>query len=650
MGMMVGILIADHGLAWSLSVACLLVSAAIFGFTLLPISRNVGPYIHVFRMVLFVFLGAGLAGLSGTNERAKLVQTGEYLINGEVVMAEVLRGNRQRIRFRPSHSDLSGLPQGDLRLIVGVDMPQLAPGSGLEMKAWLQPPLPRLLPGGFDFAAHAYGQGYVGTGFVRDIYHYQSGEAGLFSSLRYRLQQKLFAVMEPGEAGVASALLVGLRGGIDPDLRETFRASGLAHLLAISGLHMVLFCGGVLVAVRAGLALMPIWSSRYSALKVAALVALPFGGLYLLMAGAPVSAIRAFGMMTLMILALLVNRRGITLHHVAVVAILILAISPDSLFDLAFQMSFAAVFALVGGWMHLQRYAMSKPSTGWLRLATRPFFYVAGVMVASLLASLASAPFVLHHFGVTTAWSLLGNILGMPLMAFIIMPAGAASLMLAPLGLEVLPLKLMGFGIGILIDNAQYAEALPFSRLSVVPPAGVVLVLYTFAMVMLVAGIGKLRLLSAPVLLLSAIIWIFTPGPDIAFTTIYGRPHAVVMTRSNEALTSRKEMSRFAHNIMLRPFPVAEGKYAPDSGDANCRRGYCLIPLRNNKIAAIIWRRQALGDACAKADIVISHIRVERGCLEPQLVVTPVQISRDGGMLIWIMENKLNIRRVNTDG
>ena len=95
---------------------------------------------------------------------------------------------------------------------------------------------------------------------------------------------------------------------------------------------------------------------------------------------------------------------------------------------------------------------------------------------------------------------------------------------------------------------------------------------------------------------------------------------------------------------------MAEGKYAPDSGDANCRRGYCLIPLRNNKIAAIIWRRQALGDACAKADIVISHIRVERGCLEPQLVVTPVQISRDGGMLIWIMENKLNIRRVNTDG
>lgn len=121
MGMMVGILIADHGLAWSLSVACLLVSAAIFGFTLLPISRDVGPYIHVFRMMLFVFLGAGLAGLSGTNERAKLVQTGEYLINGEVVMAEVLRGNRQRIRFRPSQSDLSSLPPGDLRLIVGVE-------------------------------------------------------------------------------------------------------------------------------------------------------------------------------------------------------------------------------------------------------------------------------------------------------------------------------------------------------------------------------------------------------------------------------------------------------------------------------------------------------------------------------------------------
>ncbi len=654
-GMITGILLARDGVPWGLAIVCLLVAAGIFVFTVSPLSRIVSPYINAVRMLIFVFLGAGLAGLSGTDEHAKLVQSGEYTLEGTVIMAEVLRGDRQRIRFRPSQRDATGLFEGDLRLIVPRDLPQLAPGLEIRLSARLQPPLPRLLPGGFDFTAHAQGQGYKGTGFVQQIHDYDKGDGGFFAGLRYRLQQKLFARMRSDEAGVASALLVGLRGGIDPDLRESFRASGLAHLLAISGLHMVLFCGGVLVAVRAGLALMPVWSSRFPSLKIAAAVALPFGGVYLLMAGAPVSAVRAFGMMTLMILALLINRRGVTLHHVAVIAMLILAIEPQSLFDPAFQMSFAAVLALVGGWIHLHHHAISPPRAGWLRLTARPVYYTAGVMVASLLASVGSAPFVLHHFGVTTIWSLLGNILGMPLMAFIIMPAGAVALILAPLGLEALPLNLMGLGIRMLVTIAQYTETLPLSRLSVRPPPGLSLVFYTFGMVILIAGVGKLRRLSAPALCISVMVWVLTPGPDIAFTLIYGRPHAVVMTETTEALISRKTMSRFAHGVMLRQFPVAGGVYAPDSDISTCRLGYCLIPTRYNTVTAIIWRKHALGEACEEADIVLSHVRAEhvraeQGCTSPRLVVTPAQLKRDGGMFIRIRENTLVVRQVNTDG
>jgi len=649
-GMITGILLARDGVPWGLAIVFLLVAAGIFGFAVSPLSRIVSSYINAVRMLMFVFLGAGLAGLSATDERTKRVQPGEYTLLGTVIMAEVLRGDRQRIRFRPSQRDASGLLEGDLRLIVPRDLPQLAPGSKIKLSARLQPPLPRLLPGGFDFTAHAQGKGYTGTGFVQQIHEYEQEAGGLFAGLRFGMQQKIFAEMRSAEAGVASALLVGLRGGIDPDLRESFRASGLAHLLAISGLHMVLFCGGVLVAVRAGLALMPVWSSRFPSLKIAAAVALPFGGVYLLMAGAPVSAVRAFGMMTLMILALLINRRGVTLHHVAVIAMLILAIEPQSLFDPAFQMSFAAVLALVGGWMHLHYYAISTPRESWLRLLSRPLFYTAGVMVASLLASLGSAPFVLHHFGVTTVWSLLGNILGMPLMAFIIMPAGAVALILAPLGLETIPLKLMELGIGLLVTIAQYTEALPLSRLSVSPPPGFSLVFYTLAMVMLIAGVGKMKRLSVPVLLIAGMIWIMTPGPDIAFTTIYGRPHAVVMTASGEALTSRKTMSRFANGVMLRQFPVAGGVYAPDSDLSTCRLGYCLIPTRYNTVTAIIWRKHVFGEACEEADIVISHVRAVHECNSPRLVVTPMHLKRDGGMFIRIRENDLLVRQVSTDG
>lgn len=143
----------------------------------------------------------------------------------------------------------------------------------------------------------------------------------------------------------------------------------------------------------------------------------------------------------------------------------------------------------------------------------------------------------------------------MPLMAFIIMPAGAAALLLAPLGLDALPLEVMGLGIRALVHTAQYAEGLPYSRLSVTPATGLVLVLYTFSMVALIAGTVSERLVALPALVLTFVIWVFTPAPDIAFTSIYGRPHAIVMTEARSALTSRKSMGRFAQSVMLRPFP-----------------------------------------------------------------------------------------------
>ncbi|XDZ64729.1 ComEC/Rec2 family competence protein [Alphaproteobacteria bacterium LSUCC0684] len=634
-----------------MSLALILMGAGIFVIMLRPISPRAAAFMPILRVLIFVFLGAGISGLHGEKEKIPPVSPGEYHLEGEVIMAEVLRGDRQRIRFRPSGLMPPDLPRGDLRLIVPADLAGLPPGARLWLKARLQPLLPKLLPGGFDFTAHARAQGYVGTGFVQEIDRREQKGSALFPRLRHAFQERLNAVMDPAEAGVASALLVGLRGGISPDLRETFRASGLSHLLAISGLHMVLFCGGVLVAVRAGLALMPVWSSRFPSLKIAAVTALPFGAIYLLMAGAPVSAVRAFGMMAMMIFALLINRRSVTLHHVALVAMLILAVDPASLYEPAFQMSFAAVFALVGGWTHLHRYSIGRPEPGLLRVVTKPLFYIGGVMMASLLASLASAPFVLHHFGVTTAWSLLGNILGMPLMAFIIMPAGAAALLLAPLGLDALPLEVMGLGIRALVHTAQYAEGLPYSRLSVTPATGLVLVLYTFSMVALIAGTVSERLVALPALVLTFVIWVFTPAPDIAFTSIYGRPHAIVMTEARSALTSRKSMGRFAQSVMLRPFPLAEAQYAPESDQSTCQFGYCLIPTSHDTTTAVIWRQQGFAEACDAADIVISHVRAERGsCDHARIIVTPTELERDGGILIRIEQNGLIVRKVNTGG
>ena len=156
---------------------------------------------------------------------------------------------------------------------------------------------------------------------------------------------------------------------------------------------------------------------------------MPFGFFYLMISGQPISAVRAFLMLALVMVAILLTRRGVTLHHVALVALGILIFSPHSLVHPAFQMSFAAVYALVAGWMYLSRHRGLIAS--WPKISR----YLGGIIVASVLASSASAPFVLHHFGITTVWSVLANLVGMPLMGVVVIPFGAAALFLMPLGL-----------------------------------------------------------------------------------------------------------------------------------------------------------------------------------------------------------------------
>ena len=482
-------------------------------------------------------------------------------------MAEVMTRGRQRIRLRGA---VEG--DGDLRLITSTASPRLKPGDVITVRARVQPPLPQLLPGGFDFTAHAHRQGYVATGFIDELAVTDAVDPPLVARLRHGVQARLYAHLDEAPAAVASAVLIGLRGGITPDLREKFRGSGLAHLLAISGLHMALFWGSVVAVIRAGLALFPMFSSRHSSLKLATLAASPFGLFYLILSGMPISAIRAFLMLALVMVAILLTRRGFTLHHVALVAMGILLVAPGSMFLPAFQMSFAAVFALVAGWMAILR-------SGWsTRSAPKLLRYLGGIMAGSLLASLASAPFVLHHFGVTTLWSILANIIGMPLMGMVVIPFGALALGMMPFGLEGLPLAVMSWGLEGLIIASGFFSTLPLARLAVPPPSGEVLILITAMMITLVVGrpwpmIFRLGL-PALCLMVALGVWVTTPRPFITMTSLHGR------------------------------------------------------------VVAVVWRRHALSEACRKSALVLSMVSADYPCRDETPLIDRDDIARHGGVTI----------------
>lgn len=635
------------------------------------IGRNIGPDFNIVMLaILFGFLAlAGLiaaikgfhyvmiisilaavmtAGMmlilrqDGIPPPASSFLEGKQSFTAEVVMAEVMTRERQRLRIRAESADGD---RSDYRMITSSSLPHVEPGNLVHLTGRLQSPLEQLLPGGFDFTAHAHRQGYVATGFINEIELRGKAENPSFvAKMRYGVQKRLYQHLSPQNAAVASAVLIGLRGGITSEMREVFRGSGLAHLLAISGLHMALFWGSVVAVVRGGLALFPHFSSRYSSLKLATICAAPFGVFYLVLSGMPISAIRAFLMLALVMVAILLTRRGLTLHHVALVAMGILVVQPSSLFLPAFQMSFAAVFALVAGWMVATRSRFTGINL------PKPIRYLCGIIGASFLASSASAPFVLHHFGVTTFWSLLANMAGMPLMGFVVMPFGALALLLMPLGLEALPLAVMSLGLDILIKSGAYFASLPFARLAIAPPSGLVLCFITAAMITVVILRRHqwpiMKIVPLALLLVSVGVWITTPKPIATMTSLHGRITVAIKDIEGAVYVSRAKLDPFTKSILLRPLGAADSQYLGKIDCDDCGRGWVSLQSTSGVKVAMVWRKSALGKACSAVDIVLTQTDANYPCRSGALLIDAKAIKAKGGALIYANDNQITAHHV----
>ena len=194
--------------------------------------------------------------------------------------------------------------------------------------------------------------------------------------------------------------------------------------------------------------------------KIAALGALAAACFYLALSGGNVATQRAFVMAAVMLGAVLVERRALSLRSVALAALILLIWRPEALLSVGFQMSFAATIALVAvfRWLRDHRAQSPKPrATGWRRLM-RPLVEAA---LCSLVAGIATAPFAAFHFNRVAAYGLAGNLLAMPLVALLVMPFAVAAFALMPFGLEAWPLAIMELGLEGLLAAAATVAAWP---------------------------------------------------------------------------------------------------------------------------------------------------------------------------------------------
>lgn len=369
-------------------------------------------------------------------------------------------------------------------------------GDCVEMVAEVRPlPSPAAV-GAYQLDRKAYFEGLNGSGFVssRVLPFACEKTSGLglkisavIDRLRAIIVAKINQILPPEEAGIAAAIVAGERGGIPQKITNHYRDSGLAHFLSISGLHMSMIAGMMFFLVRLVMALVPAWSVRWDSKKVAAVFAIFMSLVYLLISGAEIPSQRAFIMTFIVLLGVLFARQAISMRMICWAALLVLIISPQALIGASFQMSFAAVVALIAfyerfaGSLHQflggrQNRDMAHP----LRIVKILWVYFIGIMVADLVASLATLPFAIYHFNRIAMFTTMTNLWAGPIIGFVIMPFVLLALLLMPLGLEVWPLKLVGKGIEWVNQTTAYVAELPQAAYQVMsmPLWGLLLIVY----------------------------------------------------------------------------------------------------------------------------------------------------------------------------
>ena len=437
------------------------------------------------------------------------------------------------------------------------------PGQRVRTYASLMPNGGPVEPGAFDFRRRAFFERLGGVGLARGDVLILGDDPGQgawdraklwLADLRAGISRYLQDVL-PGHRGAfAAAIIVGDRSGIDDRNAEALRASNLAHLLAISGLHMGILTGLIFAFVRFALALPPRIALRWPTKKIAAMAALLAGLAYLGLSGGTIATQRAFIMVTVAFCAVLVDRPAITLRALALAATIVLVIRPVSLLDAGFQMSFAATAALVAGFEVVRAWRTDRPRGGntWVQTILRALlFYIAALLFSSLLAGLATAPFAAYHFNRTAPYGLLANLLAVPIMGLWIAPWACMAAVLAPFGLSDWALRAMGLGIDHVLTVANWVAGMPGAVQPVQAAPPVVLGLISIGGLWVVIWRGKWRYGGVLGIIAGIAIWSGAPQrPDVLIA-----PDARLlglMSENGRVLDHAKAQSFAARNWLRR--------------------------------------------------------------------------------------------------
>ncbi|WP_114951025.1 ComEC/Rec2 family competence protein [Sphingosinicella terrae] len=574
--------------------------------------------------------------------RDGLVETTALVVSVQRMAAEGTR----RLVVAPDDRALAA------RLRVNVDEEDvpagLDAGARIRLRAWMMPPPPMAAPGAYDFARAAWFQQLGGTGRALEIEivappdsrGWRARIAGWRDALASHVRDSIGG---GAEGGIAAALATGDQYGIPEEDAEAMRRSGLAHLLSVSGLHLTAAVGAVMLLTLKLLALSPALALRFRLVVIAAFAGAVAGIAYTLLTGAEVPTVRACIAALLVLAGIALGRDALTLRLVAVGALAVLLLWPESLAGPSFQLSFAAIVAIVA--LHENPRIQALLSRRDEGAAARTGRFLLGLALTGLAVELALTPIALFHFHRSGLYGAAANIVAIPLTTFVIMPLEALALLLDLVGLGAPAWWLTGRALAFLVWLAHAAANAP-GAVALLPamPRGAFALIVAGGLWICLWRTGWRRLGILPAAI--GALWAFSVPPPDVIATGDGR-HLVLRTPTGGLALLRPKAGDYVRET-LAELAGAEPEYRELEGlpTVACSPELCAVYVdrvgRRWRILVTRSRHFVRWDqmvrACAAADIVIADRLLPRACAPRWLRADRAFLRRTGGFSLTLGE------------
>lgn len=564
-------------------------------------------------------------------------------VTGLVLSVEPRLGGSARIVLRPvsvEKLEPAALP-ARIRLTVRKGS-EIRAGDSISLKAIMRPPPPPALPGGYDFARDAFFDGIGGVGFAAGkiapaAIPVEASWAEAFNiwidRQRNDLTKRIVETIGGENGAIAASQVTGKRGQIPGDANDALRASGLYHVVSISGLHMALFAGGLFGLIRAILALSRRVVLYRGTKELAAMLSLLPAAAYTLFSGAEVATVRSFLMTAIVLLAVALGRNAITRRNVALAASFVLLTTPEQLLGPSFQMSFAAVAMLVIAHEQWARRKRATSTMAWERVSGAALALLLAMMLTTTVASLATAPFSAFHFHRLTLQSLASNLVATPIVSFLIMPLAMLGVVAEPFGYGAPFWQAMGWAVGLFMQVARSVATWPGSDLVIPQFSSAALGL--FALTLVALTVLRTHLAWFALLPLGGGVALAATAPLPA--ALFGANGYAALVRDGDGLTVLAQRS---DAFVVQQWLLAMGdRRKPDDAELAagrlCDQEGCAASIEGGGVFMLDKTANAAEEDCGRVSVLAGPVAIGVRCAALGLTLDRELIRAAGSVALY---------------